>query len=329
VTPVKFSLFLPTRRFDVARDAALRAEQDGYYSVSINDHFVAQTGKPDAPQLECFTTLTGIAALTSAIRLTPSVASINYRNPSMLARICATLDQVSNGRLVLGLGAGWQRSEYEANGYDFPSAAERLARLAEGIEVIKLLWSTGPASYAGEHYTLVEAVGTPEPVQSPGPPIMVGGSSDTLLDIAAREADIANIIPPTSYGKDFLKDGGAVQRFTMDRLVERIGVLRDLSESYGRPRDSVEVGGLVIVHATRTPADEESQRLAHRLGLPDAEAARRSPVSLVGTPEQLIEELSYRAVEVGATYYVCVHASERSERIFTNEVMPAFASGPG
>src|SRR5438067_3267109 len=109
---VKFGLFLPPHDYGAAVEMALRAERDGFYSVSVNDHFVPQTGAPDGPQLECFTLLTAVAAQTERVRLTPAVTSALYRTPAMLAKIAATLDHVSAGRLTLGIGSGWQQSEF-------------------------------------------------------------------------------------------------------------------------------------------------------------------------------------------------------------------------
>lgn len=103
---IKFGLFLPTGNFADAKAAALQAERDGFYSVSTNDHFFSPLGAHDTPQLECFTSLTSIAALTSTIRLAPSVVAASFRNPALLAKISSTLDQISNGRFILGLGAG-------------------------------------------------------------------------------------------------------------------------------------------------------------------------------------------------------------------------------
>src|ERR1700691_3102743 len=124
---IQFGLFLPPGDFAKAKQAALDAEARGFYSVSINDHFYTPLGQPQTPQLECFTTLTAIAAVTSKVRLTPSVAAVSFRSPPMLAKIATTLDHVSNGRLILGLGAGWKRDEYEAHGYTYGNNAERLA----------------------------------------------------------------------------------------------------------------------------------------------------------------------------------------------------------
>jgi alkanesulfonate monooxygenase SsuD/methylene tetrahydromethanopterin reductase-like flavin-dependent oxidoreductase (luciferase family) len=113
---IKFGLYLPTGDFARARRVAERAERQGFYSVSINDHLYSPMGERD-PQLECFTTLSAIAAVTQKIRLAPAVVAMSFRNPALLAKTASTLDSISNGRLILGLGSGWQRTEYDAHGY--------------------------------------------------------------------------------------------------------------------------------------------------------------------------------------------------------------------
>jgi probable F420-dependent oxidoreductase len=322
---MKLGLFLPQGDFAAARETALRAEADGFWSVSINDHFVPQVGDESGPQLECFTTLTAIAALTSAIRLAPAVASASYRTPAMLAKLTATLDNVSDGRLVLGLGAGWQRSEYEAHGYAFPPAAERVARLHETVKILKAMWTQDEPTFDGEFFSISGASSRPRPVQQPHIPLMLGGSSPRMLRISAEEADIVNLIPPTTGGKDFLKDADAAAKFTMDSLAERIAMLRGMTAEFGRAPDAIEVGGLSMLRVVRDPDDPSLGRLAARLGVPDLDVARRLPNMLLGTPGEVAEELRHRAEDVGVTYVIVVPTSPESYELFVREVMPALA----
>src|ERR1019366_6030515 len=126
MAPIKFGLFLPTGDFVEARGAALWADQHGFYSVSINDHFFSPFGSGQIPQLECFSTLSAIAAVTKNVRLVPTVTAMSFRSPPMPPKITSTLDQICNVRLILGLGSGWHRSEYDAHGYPYPSNVERL-----------------------------------------------------------------------------------------------------------------------------------------------------------------------------------------------------------
>ncbi|MEQ8663895.1 MAG: LLM class flavin-dependent oxidoreductase, partial [Gammaproteobacteria bacterium] len=201
----KFGIFLPTGDLDEAKAAAVAAERDGLYSVSLNDHFYSPLGQPESPQLECFTALTAIAAVTERVKLAPCVAAASFRTPPLLAKIVSTLDIACGGRFICGLGAGWQDKEYLAHGYRFPPLAERLEQLDETIQVLKAMCSEDAPSFQGKHFTVTNAYNNPRPVQR-RLPIMLGGSGTGLLRIAAREADILNIIPPTGNGKDFVND---------------------------------------------------------------------------------------------------------------------------
>ena len=321
---VKFGLFLPTGDFAAAKRAALRAESEGFYSVSINDHFYTPMGPPQTPQLECFTTLTAIAAVTSRIRLTPSVTAISFRPPPLLAKITSTLDHVSNGRLVLGLGAGWQQAEYEAHGYPYPSNAERLAQLAEVIQVLKAMWTQEEPTFHGRYFLIDKAYNHPRPVQQPGPPLMLGGSGSGLLKIAAREADILNIIPPIFNGKDFVNDPAMTVKFDMAQLKRRIGMLHRYARDAGRDPHQIELGGMTLLSLSRDPKDPALGQTASSLGFPDLDTARRSPLLLMGTPDEVKRNLGARIEDTGITYHVVIPASAESHDLFVKEVMPEF-----
>ena len=323
---VKFGLFLPTGDFAAAKRAALRAESEGFYSVSINDHFYTPMGPPQTPQLECFTTLTAIAAVTSRIRLTPSVTAISFRPPPLLAKITSTLDHVSNGRLVLGLGAGWQQAEYEAHGYPYPSNAERLAQLAEVIQVLKAMWTQEEPTFHGQYFSIDKAYNHPRPVQQPGPPLMLGGSGSGLLKIAAREADILNIIPPIFNGKDFVNDPVMTVKFDMAQLKRRIGMLHRYARDAGRDPHQIELGGMTLLSLSRDPKDPALGQTASSLGFPDLETARRSPLFLMGTPDEVKRNLGARIEDTGITYHIVIPASAESHDLFVKEVMPEFVS---
>jgi probable F420-dependent oxidoreductase len=325
---IKFSLFLPTGGFAEARAAAEWADAHGFDAVSINDHFFSPFGSAETPQVECFTILSALAAVTKRVRLMPTVAAMSFRPPPMLAKIASTLDQVSNGRLVLGLGAGWQRSEYDAHGYPYPSNLERLDRLREGIQLIKAMWTQEKPVYRGRYFSIDGACNNPRPVQRPHPPIMVGGSGSKLLPITAAEADIANLIPPIINGKDLLKDPPAAVRFDKRDLKRRIDRLHGLIRKAGRDVGSVTIGGFVLVSLSRDKAAAAAalKATASSMGYPSEEAARVSPTLLIGTPEEVKRELRSRLEELGITYYVVFPTSHESSELLASDVMPAFRS---
>jgi len=316
-------LFLPTRDYAAAKAAALRAEAQGFWSVSLNDHFVSQDGGPQAPQLECLSLLTAIAAVTTRVRLVPAVVAAAYRTPAMLAKATATIDQISGGRFVLGIGAGWNVAEFSAHGYPFPDAAERLDRLAETIEVVKAMWTDDSPTFHGRFFDIDGASSQPRPVQQPHPPIMVGGSSRRLLEIAARHADIVNMIPPTAHGRDFIKDPAATVRFDRAELLRRITTLRQFADDADRDPASIEISGFALANLAADKDHPVFARLAQRLGFADLEAARRSPLVLVGTPDQAVQELADRAGD-GVGYFILVATSPETQQLLADEVLPAF-----
>ncbi|MGH7966170.1 MAG: LLM class flavin-dependent oxidoreductase [Candidatus Binatia bacterium] len=323
---VKFGLFLPTGDFAQARAAAEWADTHGFYSVSMNDHFFTPLGPPKTPQLECFTTLTAVAALTKRVRLTPSVVAASFRTPPLLAKITSTLDQVSKGRLTLGLGAGWKQDEYEAHGYPYPSNAERLAQLGEAIKVLKAMWTQEEPTFHGKYFTVEKAYNQPRPLQRPHPPLMLGGSGSGLLKIAAAEADIINLIPPIFNGKDFVNDPVATVKFDTAELKRRIAMLQKFTKEAGRNPQDIEIGGLVFLNMSRNTGDAALRNMATHLGFPNLETAYHSPVMLMGTPDEVRRELKSRIENIGMTYYIVAPASEESRELFAKEVMPEFTA---
>lgn len=322
--PVRFGVFLPTGDVNEAMAAALRAERDGLYSVSTNDHFFSPLGTPQTPQNECFTILTAIAAVTSKIHLAPAVAAASFRTPALLAKIGATLDHVSRGRFIMGLGAGWQDKEYLAAGYPFPPIKERLAQLDETIQVLKAMWTQDVPNYRGQHFEIKELFANPRPLAKPHPQIMLGGSGTGLLRIAAREASIINLIPPTGNGKDFVNDPAATLRFDMADLKRRIGMLHGFMREAGREPSSIELGGLVMLGLSRDKDDATLRQLAAHLGFPSYEAAQKAPVALLGTPQEVKRELEERIANTGVTYYIVFPATADSQQLLVDEIMPAF-----
>lgn len=327
--PVRFGVFLLPDTIAAAQAAAQRAEREGFYSVSVNDHFYSPLGTPESPQLECFTTLTAMACVTSSIRLVPAVAAISFRTPPLLAKVMTSLDLASNGRFIAGLGAGWQPTEYFAHNYPFPPTAVRLEQLDETIQILKAMWTQRVPTFKGKHFYIDKAYNNPRGVQQPHPPIMLGGSGTGLLRIAAREATILNIIPPTGNGKDFVNDPVATVKFDTPTLKQRIALLHRFMREAGRDPQEVELGGLLLLGLSRDASDPALRQLATRLGFPDYATAQASPVAILGTPEEAKRELHKRIRETGVTYYIFVASSDESQDLFVKEVMPEFANVRG
>jgi probable F420-dependent oxidoreductase len=165
------------------------SERAGFESFWASDHFFGGEGFPDRDCLEAWTLLAALARDTKTIRLGCLVTAAQYRNPAMLAKIVAGVDQMSAGRIEFGIGAGWKVAEYKAYGYDFAEAGERVDQMIDAIEICRRLWTEERATYHGKHYQVEDAVCAPKPKQRPYPPLWIGGAGPRVLRIAARLAD--------------------------------------------------------------------------------------------------------------------------------------------
>ncbi len=166
------------------------AEAAGWDAACVTDHFMPNTPDRVGDVLECWTALAALAALVPRMRVGTIVAGNTYRHPAVVAKMAANVDVVSGGRLILGLGAGWQQNEHEAYGIPFPPVGERLARLDEACQVMKLLFTQPKADFRGRYYRLQDAPLMPKPVQRPYPELMIGGGGERVtLRIAAAHAD--------------------------------------------------------------------------------------------------------------------------------------------
>lgn len=322
--PVRFGLFLLPNTIKEATDAAIKAEAQGFYSVSVNDHFYSPLGDAHTPQLECFIALTAMAMVTTKIKLVPAVIAASFRTPALLGKSTSCIDIASEGRFICGLGAGWQNSEYHAHDYRFPPLKERLEQLDETIQVIKAMWTEESPAFSGKHFKVYDAFNNPRPVQQPHPPIMLGGSGTGLLKIAAREATVLNIIPPTSNGKDFPNDPEATVRFTEEVLKQRVALLHELMAAEGRDPGEMELGGLALLGLSNDQNDPGLREMAKNLGFSDYESAQRAPVALLGTPAEVRDEIKRRVEETGVSYFIMLSASDETQDLFVSEVMPHF-----
>jgi F420-dependent oxidoreductase-like protein len=177
------------------------AEQAGVANLSVMDHYLQIMGDPGAPMLEGYTTLAFLAARTRTVELQLLVTGVTYRHPGLLAKIVSTLDVLSGGRAVLGIGAAWFDREHAAYGVPFPPLAERFERLEEALRIAHQMWSDNDGPYEGRHYRLAETINSPQPLTRPHPPIMIGGSGEKkTLRLVARYADACNLFARPDTG---------------------------------------------------------------------------------------------------------------------------------
>jgi len=187
---MRFSIWLATQQsWDDLLGSAEHAERTGWDGVWVSDHFMPNGERSDSPRLEAWTTIAAVAACVDRVRVGVLVTGNTYRHPAVLAKMAATVDHLCEGRLVLGLGAGWQENEHEAYGIELPGVPERLARLEEACQVVRLLHREERSNFEGRFYRLVDAPCEPKPIQRPLPLLIGGRGEKVTMRIAARYAD--------------------------------------------------------------------------------------------------------------------------------------------
>jgi F420-dependent oxidoreductase-like protein len=202
---IRFGLQLPSftfrgvpddRLFDRVVEIAMAAEGSGFDSFFVMDHFqqIVNVGPPEEPMLEGYTLLGAVAARTSRMKLGTLVTGVMYRNPALLAKIVTTLDVVSRGRAILGIGAAWNENEAGEYGYDWPSTRERMERLEDALRICRAMFTQEVATVEGRYHRIRDALNNPRPLQPRGPRIMVGGSGERrTLRLVAQYADACNL----------------------------------------------------------------------------------------------------------------------------------------
>jgi len=307
--PVRFGVTLPQikRTWAEAREAAMEFDRLGFHSVWVCDHLYG-VPMPSLPILEGWSELAAVAAITERVELGTLVTPPFFRNPAVLAKQVATIDQISNGRTIVGLGSGWFASEYEAYGAPFPPVGERLQALEETCEVLKRLWTEEQATFAGKHAHVDQAWCEPKPVRRP--PILIGGGGERkLMRIAARHADIWNNL--------------AVSQAQLGAKVE---VLRRRCDEVKRDPASIEISQqcLVVIAADEAGARDALGKAARIYG--GHMGGGLEEHGIWGTPEQVIERIE-RHRRLGCTLFVMEffgRDTREPARLFAEKVLPAF-----
>lgn len=262
--------------FDTTLAAALASEEAGLDSVWLPDHFMfpdRENPEREVPVFDCMVALGAIAARTHRIRIGQLVIGMPYRNPALLAKMCATLDVISHGRSIIGLGAAWHEPEFVAYDWPFPSVSERMRMLEEGVQVIDRMLTQRPASFSGRVYNVHEAYNDPMPVQKPRPPIMIGGGGEKkTLKLVAQYADFCNV-------------GGNVET-----VRSKFDILRRHCETVGRDPNEIIFCANVGILLARDGSELESKRKR----FPDFRG-------MSGTSDEVLTQLK-GYVDVGAQY---------------------------
>ncbi len=277
---------------DQWRNELHRIEDLGFDTVAISDHFTGGW------VMEPLVAMSMALAMTRRLRVLSLVLCNDYRHPVQVHKAIATMDVLSGGRVELGLGAGWLRSEYETAGIPFDRAGIRVDRLTEAIAVIKGLFAEVPLHFKGEHYRLDDLDGVPKPVQRPHPPLLVGGGSRRVLELSGRTADIVGINPALPPGADA---GLALTDMTAERVTEKVRWARDSATAAGR--DPEQLDYLVAVRSltvTDGPATSWVSSMAESVG--DLSQLADSPSVLRGTVDECVEALLRRREQFGFNY---------------------------
>lgn len=271
-------------------EKARRAEDLGYSTLYMPDHFVGTRLAP-------MPAMAMAAAVTQTLRVGALVLGNDYKHPAVVAKEAATIDLLSDGRIELGIGAGWMEVDYTALGIPYDSAGTRIERLEEAVAVIKGCWGEGVFSFSGRHYSIAEYDATPKPVQQPGPPLLIGGGGRKVLSLAGREADIVGINPNLRAGT---VTADAVQTSLAQHTLEKIGWVR---EGAGDRFDDIELQIRYFLCAITDDRVGLAEMMAPGFGL-TAEEALESGVALVGTVDHVVEQIEQRREEWGVTYIV-------------------------
>ena len=314
---MKFGLFIPqgwkmdlagidpAQHWGVMAGLARRADaNDHWTSIWVYDHFHTVPVPSEEATHEAWTLMSAFAAVTGRVRLGQMCTCMSYRNPAYLAKVAATVDVVSEGRLEMGIGAGWYEHEWKAYGYGFPRAGERLARLDEGVQVFRQMWTEGSSTFSGKHYTTAGALCRPQPLQgtsSPGSPHngipmwIAGGGEKVTLRIAAQYADYTNF--GAGEPEDFQHKSELLEQHC-----------KDVGRDYGEVTRTTNLD--ILIGATEKDVQDRIAWLQdhfRKVGVPDklvesrVEDFRRSPGT--GTPEQIVERL-HALEKLGAKYLI-------------------------
>lgn len=295
MAPFRFGVQLSNASSGAAwRNLARTIEGLGYSTLFIPDHFDDQLGPLVA--------LTVAAEVTTDLRVGSLVFGNDYRHPIVLAKEIATLDLMSEGRVEFGLGAGWMTTDYVQSGIPDDPPGVRITRMAESLAVMKSLWSTGAATFEGEHYRISGAVGAPLPRTRPHPPIIIGGGGKRVLGIAAREADIVGVNPSLAAG---YVGPEVLATTTAEYYDERIGWIR---EAAGDRFADLELQVLTFLVQIVPDREDATDRLAQMMGV-TARQVEGSPIALIGTVDQITERLVERRERFGFSYVV-IHETE-------------------
>ncbi|BCO98099.1 MULTISPECIES: LLM class F420-dependent oxidoreductase [Mycobacterium] len=310
----------PDKHWAVMRDLADHADRGRWDSLWVYDHFHTVPVPTGEATHEAWSLMSAYAATTSRIKLGQMCTAMSYRNPVYLAKVAATADIISGGRIQMGIGGGWYEHEWRAYGYGFPSAGVRLGRLDEGVQIMRDAWRDGKVSFDGKHYQVDGAIVAPKPLQDNGIPLWIaGGGEKVTLRIAARYAQYTNFTPePAAFAhKSQVLAGHCREVGTdFDAIVRSVNVNAVVGPSEADVKDRLQrVRGRMADYVGEAAADAMI-------------AGTSGPDSATGTPEQVVERLT-KLRDLGCDYAICYFPEAAYDRsgieLFEGEVIPALS----
>lgn len=297
----------PAEAFETAKAKAQWAENHGFVWFSVMDHMIQipRVGAPDEPVLEGWTVLAALAAVTSRIRLATLCTAVSYRNPAHLAKIAASVDLISRGRLTLGIGAGFFEEEYQQYGWEFPPRpATRIRQMEEAVRLILKIWTEPRTTFHGQYFHVEDAILEPKPVQKPRPPVLIAGSGEQMtLRAVARLADACNFV-----GSDVAE------------VQHKLAVLRRHCDAIGRDHGAIEKTHVQAWLLARNDAAAAAKReRRERL------TAREPSPAFVGTAPEAIDLIG-QYQDAGIDLLINADRNDAESReLFASNVMPHFA----
>ena len=293
-------------RWDAFSAIAREAEQLGYDSVWVSDHFISPSGRPYG--LEAWTVLSALASATHKIRLGTYVLCNQFRHPSLLAKMASTLDNISKGRLELGVGAGWLKDEHTTFGFCWNTHSARIERLKEAIKIMKKLWTENNVSFDGKYFHLKDATLEPKPFQKPHPSLWIGGNSEAIREVVAE-----------------MSDGWIPVLPTPEQLATDVVSIKEKMKHFGRDPQKLKVAyggsGCALIAENEDLVKKLAEPLIQSMGKPSEKLA-----CLIGTPEQCIEKIE-QYQNAGAQKIVTGFydfPSLGGMRLFAKSVIPHF-----
>jgi probable F420-dependent oxidoreductase len=304
--PFRFALSASNAASGAAwRDLARKAEDLGFSTLHVPDHYV-DAGSNGGQALAAIPAMSMAAAVTTTLRVGARVLCVDYHHPAVLAKQAATLDLLSDGRLELGLGAGWVASEYEAMGLSMDPAGVRIDRLAETVAFLDAYFTGEPLDFQGDHVRATGFRGQPRPAQSPRPPLMIGGGARRVLTYAGRVADIVSFNFDNRAG---VVGPAGVQSSSAENMDTKIGWVR---EGAGDRFDAIELEVGAYFTAVTDAAAATAEKMGAMFGL-SGEAMADHPNALIGSVDAICERLEHRRARYGFSY---VMVSDRNADAF-------------